>query len=252
MYEIKNFIGELNGKLNKREKFLVLDVEGYSTARPYNIGYIVADKYGTIYVKRSIALPSCFWENIESMLRTKQAEEMTKRNIEEILKDVDNKRTKRKYKSIAISEFFALFERDISLFNIKKMFSYNVTFDKSALSRLYGDNFTKLNLEFCDIITAILDTKLLTKKYVNWCIENGYISEKGNILTKAEVVYRYLSNDLTFIEEHTGLSDCMIEYEILLTAFETHKKLNFKPCQAWRVLKKFATENGITIPIPTV
>lgn len=252
MYEIKNFIGELNGKLNNREKILVLDVEGYSTARPYNIGYIVADRYGTIYVKRSIALPSCFWENIESMMRTKQAEEMTKKNIEEILKDVDNKKRKRKYKSIAISEFFALFERDISFFNIKKMFSYNVNFDKSALSRLYGANFAKLSLEYCDIITAILDTKLLTKKYINWCIENGYVSEKGNILTKAEVVYRYLSNDLTFIEEHTGLSDCMIEYEILMKAFETHKKLNFKPCQAWRVLKKFAIENGIEIPIPTV
>lgn len=51
------------------------------------------------------------------------------------------------------------------------------------------------------------------------------MTEKGNIMTKAEIVYRYLFNDLTFIEEHTGLADVKIEYKILLKAFQTHKKL---------------------------
>ena len=78
---------------------------------------------------------------------------------------------------------------------------------------------------FYDIIPAILHTKLLTKKYVNFCNDNGYVTEKGNIQTKAEIVYRYLKNDKTFEEEHTGLSDCKIEYEILLTAIRTKKPI---------------------------
>ena len=32
-----------------REKFIVLDVEGMQGKRPYNVGYIMADRYGKIY-----------------------------------------------------------------------------------------------------------------------------------------------------------------------------------------------------------
>lgn len=252
MFTISNFVGELNGKLNHREKFIVLDVEGYSTTRPYNVGYIVGDNYGTIYTKRSFALPSCIWENIHAMLNTRQAETMTKKNVEEILTDFENKRTKRKYQNVSVNEFMNIFEKDIAKFKVKKVFAYNVNFDKGSLKRLFGERFNSLNVEFCDIITAILETKLLTKKYCNFCIANNYITEKGNIMTKAEIVYRYLTNDLTFEEEHTGLSDCYIEYFILLTAINTHKKFNTNPTQAWRKLKDFTNTNGIIVPIPTV
>ena len=36
-----------------KERFIVLDVEGQQTCRPYNVGYIIADRYGKIYKKRS-------------------------------------------------------------------------------------------------------------------------------------------------------------------------------------------------------
>ena len=32
-----------------KEKFIVLDTEGMSGKIPYNIGFIVADRYGKIY-----------------------------------------------------------------------------------------------------------------------------------------------------------------------------------------------------------
>ena len=65
--------------------------------------------------------------------------------------------------------------------------------------------------------------------------------------TKAEVVYKYLTNNLDFEEEHTGLSDVLIEYRILLTALKTHKKINWKPCPAWKLLKTYADEKGISL-----
>ena len=75
-----------------------------------------------------------------------------------------------------------------------------------------------------DIIPIILRTKLLTKRYVDFCIENNFLTERGYIQTKAETVHRYLTNNPTFEEEHTGLSDVLIESQILLSAFSTHKK----------------------------
>lgn len=234
--------------MNKKEKFIVLDVEGYSTSRPYNIGYIVADRHGTIYRKRSFALHGCIWENIVAMIATKQAENMTKRNVEEILQDTEKPYFLRKYSHVSTEKFKHFFEKDLKKYNIKKVYAYNVNFDKSSLMRLLGaDTIMQYNLEFCDIITAILHTKLLSKKYINFCIENDYITEKGNIMTKAEIVYRFLTNDLTFNEEHTGLADVLIEYKILLAALNTHKKILTKPCQAWRILKNYCEQHNILI-----
>ena len=93
---------------------------------------------------------------------------------------------------------------------------YNVNFDKSALNRLFGERFNNIELEYKDIIPAILHTKLMTKKYINFCRDNKFVTEKGNIQTKAETVYRYLTGCIDFEEEHTGLADVLIEYQILL------------------------------------
>lgn len=234
----------------KAEKFIVLDVEGYSTTRPYNIGYLIGDKYGHIYLKRNFALPSCIWENVVAMINCRQAEEMTKANVEEILQDVEKKKTKRKYNHVSCETFKNIFKSDIELFNVKRLFAYNVTFDKGALLRLFGAvELQALNLEFCDIISGIVQTRLQSKKYIDFCNTNGFITEKGNIQTKAEVVYRYLTGILDFTEEHTGLADCEIEYQILLTALKSKKKIDWKPCQAWRILKNFANEKDIDIKI---
>ena len=59
------------------KKFIVLDVEGMSNKRPYNIGYIVADRYGSIYKKRSVAILSAIIENLNNC---EQAKEMTHKN----------------------------------------------------------------------------------------------------------------------------------------------------------------------------
>ena len=250
MYNIENFVGSIKSAVNsKKEKIIVLDVEGYSTVRPYNIGYIVADLYGKVYRKRSFALPSCIWENIKSMLYSRQAEEMTKKNVEEILKDYEKPKLKRKYKFISPEHFSKIFTADINTFKVKRVFAYNVNFDKGSLKRVMGDEiFNKLTVEFCDIITGIVETKLLSKNYINFCIENGFLTEKGNIMTKAEVVIKYLTKDMSYVEEHTGLADVMDEYFILLCALNTHKKINnWKPCMAWKLLKEYAMEHNIKL-----
>lgn len=249
MYELKNFTGDIKAVMDsKKEKIIVLDVEGYSTVRPYNVGYIVADMYGTVYKRRSFAFLATIWENIRSMINSRSAEEMTKANIEEILQELEKPKRKRKYNIVPCETFVKVFTEDIKRFKVKRLFAYNVNFDKGSLNRLLGnERFNSLGLTYCDIISGILYTKLLTQKYVNYCKDNGYITEKGNVQTKAEVVYRYLTNSADFVEEHTGLADCLIEYEILISAVKAHKKIDWKPCVAWRKLKNFADEHGIDL-----
>lgn len=224
------------------KKIMVLDVEGMSTARPYNIGFLIADKHGSILQEESFAILPCVWENLEHCFAAK---EMTHDNIKEILADIDN--SERKYNYLGIEEAKKKILSTLLEYRIKEVWAYNCAFDKSSLSRLFGEDFGTINelVAFYDIIPAILYTRLLTKKYVNFCKRNGFITEKGNIQTKAEVVYKYLTNNLAFTEEHTGLADCKIEYNILLAAIKTKKKIHHTTTHAWRLLKQFCEEKEL-------
>lgn len=229
---------------------MVLDVEGYSNCRPYNVGFRVADKGGNCYYEHNAALMPCVWENIQQFIvnkenyKMKAANEMTHKNIEEILIDKDDKYIK----YYDIDKFFNKFLDAISYFGIKKIWAYNVTFDHSALKRLFTIEQTQIIeniITYCDIIPAITYTYLLNEKYITFCKDNKFFTPKGYISTKAEIVYRYLTGNLNFKEAHTGLEDTRIETEILLTAMGKKSYLKYKPIQAWRVIKNFCIENCI-------
>lgn len=238
---------EKKEKIDLTKNIIVLDVEGTATARPYNIGYKVCDLQGNTILNRSYALPECIWENLTSCI---QCEEMTHKNIQDILADFGKPKELRKYTYITIENFKKILYHDIAVYGIKEIWAYNVAFDKGSLSRLLGNEFIILDnfVAFYDILPAITTTKLMSKSYVKFCQKNNYITEKGNILTKAEIVYRYLTGNNNFIEEHTGLADVEIEYKILLTAINSHKNFDkANTSQGWKMLKKFCEDNKIEI-----
>lgn len=235
------------------KKFIVLDVEGYSTCRPYNVGFIVGDKGGAIYEERSYAVLPAVWDNIcykvekANVAGLKEAHEMAHRNIEEILNDNDNKYDRISDINVLFNDLLTI----ITKYKIKRIWAYNCTFDSGALRRLFTDEqWTIINnlITFCDIIPAILYTRLLNRDYIDFCKANGFMTEKGNVRTKAEVVYKYLTGDLQFEEEHTGLADVKIEFEILRAAMSATKNPKYTPCQAWKVIQQFCEAESIYIP----
>ena len=231
--------------------FMILDVEGMSTCRPYNIGYIIGDKFGNVFLERSFAVLPCVWENLQNCL---QAKEMTHKNIQEILGDIENT-TKRKYIYNSIEEVKKLILNDCIKYHVKEIWAYNCAFDKGSLKRLFGEDWEMLDnlVNFYDIIPAIVHTVLLNKDYVKWCNKNGFITQKGNVMTKAEIVYKFLTGQIGFEEEHTGLNDCKIEYFILLKAIHSGKKIDRSEKRpAWRVFKEFCAVEGIETVIPEV
>lgn len=115
--------------------------------------------------------------------------------------------------------------------------AYNADFDIRALNDnadTYGlGTFFNPDVITCDIWHTALDTICNSNRFVAWAIANGYISDKGNIRTSAETVYRYMCGDADFEERHTALADCEIEREILFKARKYHKLLHFgnvMPC----------------------
>jgi hypothetical protein len=67
---------------------------------------------------------------------------------------------------------------------------------------------------------------LNSTSYVKFALQNGLVSDKDNILTNAECCYQFLTKNLDFKEEHTGLEDVRIEVDILAKCYSTHKKMD--------------------------
>lgn len=200
---------------------MILDVEGMRDEKPYNVGYLIGDRKGNIVLERSWALPNAIWSNLKNCLR---AERMTKKNVEEILADFgsgDN----RKYDYISNVDFMEQFKKDLEQYKISQVWAYNSNFDNGSITRLY-DGRPMPDVTWCDIMSAACASICYKKKYVKFCMENGFVTAKGNIKYSAESVYAYLTNSPTFSEEHTGLADCHIEYQIYLAIIKKHKKLH--------------------------
>lgn len=61
--------------------------------------------------------------------------------------------------------------------------------------------------------------------YRKFCEENGFMTKHATprVRLSAEVLYRFIINDVTFEEEHTALADVLIETEIVLACYRAHK-----------------------------
>ena len=69
------------------------------------------------------------------------------------------------------------------------------------------------------------DTICKQKTYIKWCKDNGFTMKNGRPRATAEILYRYITMDLDFIESHTGLEDVLIEKDIFCKCMAQHKKM---------------------------
>jgi hypothetical protein len=72
-----------------------------------------------------------------------------------------------------------------------------------------------------------LQTICHKKGYAKFCHENGFqSSSKKSCSTTAQSVYGFITDNAEYIEEHTALSDALIEMEIFVACLKMHKKFN--------------------------
>lgn len=58
--------------------------------------------------------------------------------------------------------------------------------------------------------------------YIDFCKANNFITKLGKPQLTAEVIYRYLTNNVEFVESHTGLEDVEIETEIFFACVQAN------------------------------
>ena len=89
--------------------------------------------------------------------------------------------------------------------------------------------FFPKDIPLWDTLSMARDTIVKQKTYIRFCENNGYCTKNGKPRATAEILYRYITNDVDFTESHTGLEDVLIEKEIFVKCIRQHKKMKRSP-----------------------
>ena len=224
----------------RKEMYLVIDTETCNTVEqplPYDIGFAICDRMGNIAEERSYVVAETFLDMKDTMKSAYFAEK-----IPQYWEDIKN--GSREIKSIY--KIRKEVKNLMNKYNVKKVGAYNMGFDKRALNNVMRYTtksfcrwFFPFGTEFFCIWHLATQTLLQQKTFFKMAEKNGWFSEKGNLLTNAEVTYNYIKKMSDFKEEHKGLEDVRIEIEIMAHCFRQHKKMNTNiNTSCWRLVQK--------------
>ncbi len=204
------------------EKLLIFDTEGIRSGLCYDLGVASIDREGNVYDTLSLVNGDIF-EGRRDLMQTAHYKSKIPKYEKEIAEG--------SRKVVSFEEMKSKFAEFVEKHNTQKAFGHNIPYDYNSLNKtslyLLGDNFFFPNgLTFYDTNTMTKQVVQNTPSYRKFCEKHNFLTSTGKPQTKAEIVYRYLSNNPDFVEEHTGLADVMIEKEILAYCYKKHKKMN--------------------------
>lgn len=208
-----------------KKYYMVLDTETVTDARiPYDIAWIIVDREGNVY-ERFNALTAEVMDN-PTLRQCVRKDSFSKRKASFYLDDEPAD-------VLSFFDIHMITQEALYKYAICTVVAYNAAFDVKVLNDysnlLLGIPFFD-DEPIWDLWNMALNVICDSRNYVNWCIEHNFASDKGNLSSSAESVYSYLSNCGDFEEDHTALSDCEIEAEILQAVFNRKKKLHTDFC----------------------
>lgn len=123
----------------------------------------------------------------------------------------------------------------INKYDCKFVCAHNARFDYNSLNNTQRwttkSRFRYLlpyGLEWWDTLKMARSVMGKMPTYQRFCAENGYTTKTGRPRFTAEICYRFITKDNTFVESHTGLEDVEIETEILRYCHRQHKAMKKK------------------------
>lgn len=108
--------------------------------------------------------------------------------------------------------------KDIETYEIEYAYAFNSPFDIRVFdfnSEWFKSSNALDYVKTIDIRTLI-NALLFSEEYQAFCEENNLLTESGNYSGNAESLTKFIRQDKEFVEEHTALSDSLIEAEIIL------------------------------------
>lgn len=191
----------------------------------YDLGWAITDKKGRIYKTRSFVIAETFLDMRDVMASAYYAEKLPA--YREDIKS--GKRVLASFWTV-----WKIFKEDAKEWNVNQFFAHNARFDLNALnntiryiSKSKYRYFFPYKAEIWDTLKMSRQTIGKQKSYKAFCLRNEYMTKHKTpqVRLTAEVLYRYISGNNEFSENHTGLEDVLIETKIMAHCFRQHKKM---------------------------
>ena len=212
---------------------LVLDTETCDlSGSVYDVGYTIATKSGAILTQKNWLVEEIFTD-AKKMMGAFYAKKLFTHYAPMLQRG-----------EIALTPWTEIAENirlDVANFGVNVLAAYNLGFDRRVMRQtnsLLGNGAILPAMDMLDIWQFACETKLSSATYKQIARCNGWVSSKGNIRTGAEYAYRFCSGDHGFIEDHTALSDAIIETAILKACYASKKRVpyNIMNAQPWRIV----------------
>ena len=212
--------------IDLNERIMLVDTETTNSLDDpicYDVGYVVFDLAGNIYEQGSMVNSDIFLDK-EFMASAYYAEKIPQYWI-----DIwEKKRELLPWAKIKWRIFDACKRNNCHIVS-----AHNARFDIDALNTtaeyLTGYRFRVLpDLEVWDSMKMARSIFNNRPSYKNFCAENGFMTKHKTPRCQltAEVLYRFITQDVDFTEEHTALEDVKIESEIVFACYRAHKKMD--------------------------
>ena len=228
-------------KIDKRKVYgIMLDTETANTiveedgklemsfVLPYDFGFKVIDSKGNSYEDHSYVNSDIFLDEFKLMQSAYYCDK-----IPDYIRDlVDG--TRQLKTSYEIRKIFCDL---IKKYDCQFVVAHNARFDYRACNNIqrwttkskYRYFFPK-DIEIWDTLKMARDVLLKMPTYIQFCEENGFMTKHRTPQPQltAEVIYRFITNDIDFVEEHKGFEDVEIETEIFKYLVRQHKPMRKK------------------------
>lgn len=220
-------------KIDKRRTYyLTIDTEtanGLEDPIVYDIGGCIHDKKGNIYETFSFIIYETFFGMKDLMKSAYYANKIPQ--YEAQIKSGERKVVRFNTAKQKIKELCDEYE-------VKAIIAHNARFDYRSTTRTQRyltkskyRYFLPYGIPIWDSLKMAKDTICKQPTYQKWCAKNNFLTKNGKPRATAEILYRYISGDVNFKEDHTGLEDVLIEITITCKCIAQHKPMR-KECFA--------------------
>lgn len=224
-------------KIDRRKKYyMVLDTETCPIIKlndnqveaknmlTYDIGYCVIDKKGNVYKTGSYIVSEIFFGEFYDKMQSAYYS----KKVPNYMQDIANgSRVVKTWEQISY-----ILKQTIEEYNISVVCAHNARFDFETLratKEYLGKKYSLLPyIEWWDTLKIAKSVLGKMPTYIKFCKDNNFMTKHKipQPQYKAEVIYKYITKNIDFIESHTGLEDTLIEKEILAYCIKQHKKMD--------------------------
>ena len=200
--------------MDKTLRVLMLDTETTNSIDDpivYDLGYEIFDLDGNLYDRNSFVNADVFCDK-ELMASAFFADK-----IPAYWSDIKRgKRELRSWRTITETLYKAIVDNDVKI-----ICAHNARFDYRSihLTQRYETSSRwrwvfPWGCEWWDTLTMAREILKDNADYETFCVANDFTTANGKPRYTAEILYKFITNDLDFAESHTGLEDVQIERKI--------------------------------------